>query len=43
MIDCYCNKTRINDDAAKYTYNIKYNFPLHKFEYLIDAKIQKYD
>lgn len=41
-MNCYCNKCCINDDAAKYTYNIRYNFLLHKLECLICAKITNY-
>lgn len=40
MMDCYCNKCSINDDATKYTYNIRYNFLLYKFKYLIGANIR---
>lgn len=31
-------KKGYHDDAAKYAYNIKYNFLLHKFECLICCK-----
>nr|DAP90483.1 MAG TPA: hypothetical protein [Caudoviricetes sp.] len=39
---CQSNKCSINDYTTKYTYNISYNFLLHKFECLIGAKITNY-